>query len=178
MAHAVTMIVALTVKLGITERVRNALPETQTTRNAETKAKIVDLLKAGLAETKQCKNEQQLQARKWKDYKGTHFYDGECALVSKRWLNRVDEDASGLTFEEWDPTENVDSLQMPVAMKINSSELRAAGFTLREVFLPELEAAARCWSTRGAGIRQLEGMGPRRFILSVDDDIEFRSRCE
>jgi len=55
MAHAVTMIVALTVKLGITERVRNALPET----DAETNAKIVDLLKAGLAETKHCTNEQQ-----------------------------------------------------------------------------------------------------------------------
>jgi len=67
---------------------------------------------------------------------------------------------------------------MPVAMIINSSELRAAGFTLWEVLLPKLEAAARRRSTSGAGIRQLEGMGPRRFILSVDDDIEFRSQCE
>jgi hypothetical protein len=41
----------------------------------------------------------------------------------------VDEDASGLTFEEWDPTENADSSQMPVVMIINSNELRAAGFT-------------------------------------------------
>ena len=51
MAHAVTMIVALTVKLGITDRVRNALPETKSTRDAKTSTKIV-LLKAGLAETK------------------------------------------------------------------------------------------------------------------------------
>ena len=36
----------------------------------------------------------------------------------------------------------------------------------------------RCRSTRGAGIRQIEGMGPKRFILSVDDDAEFKSRCE
>jgi len=178
MAHAVTMIVALTVKLGITERVRNALPETQTTCDAWTNAKIVDLLKAGLAETKQCKNEQQLQACKWEDYKGTPLYDGERALVIKRWLNRVNEDASGLTFEEWDPTENVDSSQMPVAMIINSGELRGAGFTLWEIFPPELEAAARRRSTRGAGICQLESMGPKHFILSVDDDTEFRSRCE
>jgi len=71
--------------------------------------------------------------------------------VIKRWLNRVDEDASGLTFEEWDPTENFDSSQMPVAMIINSSELRAAGFTLQEVFPLELEAAARHRCTRGAG---------------------------
>jgi len=88
--------------------------------------------------------------------------------VIKR-LNRVDEDASGLTFEEWDPTENVDSVQMPVTMMINSSELRAAGFTLQEVFPLELEAVARRRSTRGTGIRQLEGMGPKRFILSADN---------
>jgi len=125
-----------------------------------------------------CENEFNLQARKWEAYKGTRFYECERALVIKRWLNRVDEDASGLTFEEWDPTEIVDSSQMPVAMNINSSELRAASFTLREVFPPVLETAARCRSTHGAGIRQFEGMGPKRFILSVDDDTEFRSRCE
>ena len=79
---------------------------------------------------------------------------------------------------EWDSTENVDSSQMPVAMIINSSELRAAGFTLREMLPPELETAARRRSTRGAGIRQLEDMGPKRFIMSVDDDTEFMSRCE
>ena len=91
----------------------------------------------------------------------------------------MDEDASGLTLEEWDPTENVDSSQMPVAIIINSSKLRAAGLTLQELrFSPELETAARRRSTRGAGICQLEGMGPKRFIVSVDDDAEFRSRCE
>jgi len=54
-----------------------------------------------------------MQARKWDDYKGTRFCDGERALVIKRWFNSVDEDAWSLTFEELDPTENVDSLQMP-----------------------------------------------------------------
>jgi len=43
------MIVALTVKLGITEHVRNALPEMQTTRDTETNAKIVDFMKAGVS---------------------------------------------------------------------------------------------------------------------------------
>ena len=94
------------------------------------------------------------------------FYNGECGLVIKRWLNRVDEIASGLTFGEGDPTENVESSQMPVAMIINSSELRVPGFTLREVFPPELEAAARCRSTRGAGIRQLEGIDhPKKMCV-------------
>jgi len=78
-----------------------------------------------------CEKDFKLQPCKCQDYKSTRFYDGERALVEKRWLNRVDEDASGLTFEEWDPTENVDPSQKPVVMIINSSELRAAGFTLR-----------------------------------------------
>ena len=85
----------------------------------------------------------------------------------------MEEDASGLTFQEWTP--DVDTSRPPVFMLINSSELRAAGFKLREV----LEAAARGGlRTRGAGLRSLEGMGPKRFVLSVDDDTEFRSRCE
>ena len=28
------------------------------------------------------------------------------------------------------------------------------------------------------GLRRLQGMGPQRFLLHVDDDTEFRSRCE
>ena len=65
------------------------------------------------------------------------------------------------------------------SMIINSSELRAAGFSLRELLPPELEAAARGgMRTRGAGLRELQGMGPTRFVLSADDDNEHRSRCE
>ena len=84
------------------------------------------------------------------------------------------EDALDLTFEEWDATdsENVNSSQMPLAMIINSSELRAAGFTLQKVLPPKLEAATCRRCTRGVGIRQREGMGPTRFMSSVDADIE------
>jgi len=55
-------------------------------------------------------------------------------------------------------------------------ELRPAVFTLREVIPPE--AMARCKDTHGAGIRHLEGAGPTRLILSVDNDTGCRSRCE
>jgi hypothetical protein len=87
----------------------------------------------------------------------------------------VEEDASGLTFQEWTP--DIDTSRPPVVMLINSSELRAAGFKLKEVFPPALETTTRV-HTRGAGLRSLEGMGPKRFVLSVDDDNEFRSHCE
>ena len=85
-------------------------------------------------------------------YKGTRFYNGDCALRVKRWLHRVDENALGLTVEKWDPINDIDDLQTPVPMIINSSKLRGAGFHLQEVIPPALEVAARSGRcTRGAG---------------------------
>ena len=70
----------------------------------------------------------------------------------------MEDDASGLTFQEWTP--DVDTSRSTVAMIVNSSELRAAGFNLKEVLRPALEATARGGlRTRGAGLRSLEGMG-------------------
>jgi len=47
-------------------------------------------------------------------------------------------------------------------------------FTLRDVIPQALEAAA-CNGRRryGAGLRQLQGMGPSKFVLSVDKHNEF-----
>ena len=87
-----------------------------------------------------CAKQFNLEHRKWEDYGGTRFYNKDRALVIKRWLNRVEEDASGLTFQEW--TSDVDTSHPPVDILINSSELRATGFNLKEVLPPALEAAA------------------------------------
>ena len=58
------------------------------------------------------------------------------------------------------------------------SRSTGAGFNLQEVIPPALEAAARSGRrTRGAGVRQVEGMGRKRFV-SADDDNDLRSRCE
>ena len=78
-----------------------------------------------------CVKQFNLDHRKREDYRGTRFYNKECALVIKRWLNRVEEDPSGLTFQEWTP--DVDTSQTPLTMLINSIDLRAAGFKLKEV---------------------------------------------
>ncbi len=124
-----------------------------------------------------CEKKFNLSHWKWEDYRGTRFHTGDYALAIKRWINRVEEDESGLTFQEWTP--DVDTSRPPVAILINSSELRAAGFKIKEVIPPTLEAATRgVLRTRGAVLRSLEGMGPKRVVLSVDDDTEFRSRCE
>jgi hypothetical protein len=71
-----------------------------------------------------------------------------------------------------------DSRSVTVTCDYND-KLRAAGFKVKEVLPATLEADARggLW-TQGAGLRSLEDMDPRRFVLSVDDDTEFRSRCE
>ncbi len=65
-------------------------------------------------------------------------------------------------------------------MIVNSSELRAAGFDLREVIPLQLEEAERGGQRRtsGTALKQIHGMGTRRYVLSMDNDNEFRSRCE
>jgi hypothetical protein len=45
-------------------------------------------------------------------HRDTHFYKGDCPLVIKWFLNRVEEDVSGLTFQEW--TSDVDTSRPPV----------------------------------------------------------------
>ena len=60
-ALAVKIIVGLIRKLNLTESVSEALTPIATKREVETNAKIVMLMKAGLAETKHCRTEQQRQ---------------------------------------------------------------------------------------------------------------------
>ena len=104
-----------------------------------------------------CEKKFNLARCSWEDYKGTRFYTGQQVLVVVCWLNRVEENASGLTLDEWDLAQDADVSQPPVATLINSLELQAAGFTMREVISPALKAAARCGMRRyRAGLRQLE----------------------
>jgi hypothetical protein len=119
-----------------------------------------------------------LVSRKYEEYKGVRFWNGDCALVVDVWLHRVDEDVSGLTFEEWDPSADTDASEAPVAMIVNTSELHTAGFDLREVIPLQLEAARGGHRTRGEALEQIHGMGTRRYVLSVHNDNKFRSRCE
>jgi hypothetical protein len=110
-----------------------------------------------------------LGTHKYEEYKGVRFGNGDCALVVDVWLHRVDEDASGLTFEEWDPSADTDVSETPVAMIVNSSELLTAGFDLREVIPLQLEEAARgVRRTRGAVLKQIHDMGTRRYRGKID----------
>jgi len=108
-----------------------------------------------------CEKKFNFSRRSWEDYKGTQFHNGQQALVVERWLNRVEEDASGLFFEEWNPTQNADASQPPVAMLINSLELCAAGFTLREMISSSARSigARRQVQVRG-GSAPTSGYGP------------------
>jgi hypothetical protein len=74
-----------------------------------------------------------LVTHKYEEYQGLCFGNGDWALVVDVWLHRLDEDISGLTFEEWDPSADTDSSETPVAMIVNSSELCVTCFDLREV---------------------------------------------
>ena len=118
--------------LGLTELVSDALGNRKQ-KEAETNAKIVDLLKHALDETKNCRNEQQrvefhialacvMPAR---ETQGTNngwiarIMDGlHGTLVVELWLHRVADDLSGLTFQEWDPSAGTDDTSAPVAMLV------------------------------------------------------------
>ncbi len=86
---------------------------------------------------------------------------------------------SGLTFQEWEPSAGSDDTSAPVAILVNSSELRAADFPLTEVRPFQLDSVTRgVRRARGAAVRNLQGVGNSTFVLSVENDNEFRSRCE
>ena len=74
----------------------------------------------------------ELQDRKWEEYKGIRYSDGDSSLVVDLWLHRVAEDLSGLTFQEWDPSAGSDDTSAPVAMHVNSSELAPRTFPSRK----------------------------------------------
>jgi hypothetical protein len=60
----------------------------------------------------------------------------------------------------------------PVVMLVNSSDLRSVDFPLPEVRPLHLRR------TRGAAVRKVQGVGNSTFVLSVENDNDFRSRCE
>jgi hypothetical protein len=74
------------------------------------------------------------------EYKGTRYSHGDSVLVVELWLHRVADDTSGITFQEWDPSAGTDDTSVPVAMLVNSSELRVTDFPLAEVRPLHLDA--------------------------------------
>ena len=61
------------------------------------------------------------------------FLQRQLSLVVDVWFHRVDKDVSGLTFEEWDPSVDIDVSQTPVTMIVNSSDLCVVDFDLRVI---------------------------------------------
>ncbi len=75
----------------------------------------------------------EFQVHKWEEYKVTRYSDGDNVLVVELWLHRVDDDLSGLTFQEWDPSAGSDGTSAPLVMLVKSNERRTADFPLTEV---------------------------------------------
>ena len=137
-----------------------------------------------------------LARRSWVDFEGVRFYDGESALVVKKWLHRMEADGSGLTFVEWDPQEeDLDQGSQLAAMIVNSSELRGvwevsknptAASNFREVLPPVLAEVSRR-PQRGAAVKSGYSRAecekdddesePRKFLMSERLDSVNRERC-
>ena len=74
---------------------------------------------------------------------------------------------------------DTDNASAPVIMLVNSSELRSTDFHLAEVIPLELETVTRGdRRTFGEAERNLQAMGTCMFVLSMENDNDFRSQCE
>jgi hypothetical protein len=93
------------------------------TRVTEWVTKTLPLAKPGVWGCVQART----QHRKCEDYRGTHFYNKDSALVIKRWINRVE-----------------DQLQ-----RVACLWFQAQGSVSFEVFPPALEADARIHARSG-----------------------------
>ena len=121
----------------------------------------------------------ELQTRKWEEYKDTRYSSGDRTLVVELWLLWVPDDLSGLTFQEWDPTTGTDDVSVPVTMVVNSSEMSTEDFHLEKVRTLQLDTVVHGdRRTHGVVVRKLQVVDNSTFVLSVEHDNDFRSRCE
>ena len=101
-----------------------------------------------------------------------------CTQVVKRWFHRADDDASGCTFIEWDPTKEAAPGVPPAALLFNSCKLRGVFTELqfKALLPPALEGAGRM-RTRGASLREVKGVGKVRHLLCPNKDNDTRHTC-
>jgi len=116
--------------------------------------------------------------RSWKEHKGIRFYDGESALVVRRWFHRTDDDATGCTFVEQDLQRHAAPGAPPVAMLVSSTRLRGifGSEHFKQIMPPALDLVSARLRRSGAGVNALEGVGKVRFALNADKDSEMRDR--
>ena len=77
------------------------------------------------------------------------------------------------------PSSGTDDESSPVEILVNSNDLCDTDFHLVEVRSLQLDSVARGGRrTRGAAVRKLQVVGNSTFVLSVENDNDFRSRCE
>ena len=131
------------------------------------------------------------------------FSNGEKALCVKRWLNRTAADSSGLTFENWNPSEDeLDPNAQPAFMIVNSSEVRGiatlghgggAKAELQEVLPAPLQGVAvsgpaggrissrlrnRSASVQNVSPASSPALDACTYALRPDIDNTWRERCE
>ena len=119
-----------------------------------------------------------LAPRKSEEYKGFLFYNGNSAIVVKRWFHRVDDDASGRTFVEYNPATMGKKGAPPVELLFNSCKLRGvfSAEKFKALVPPALEGAGRT-RTRGAAVRELQGVSEVRHLLAQETDDDVRHVC-
>ncbi len=182
-ALAGDIIVALIKTLGLTELVSDALASRKH-KEAETNAKIVDLFKEALDEIKNCRTEQQrvefhialacvMPPREAQGSK-TGWIKPICdRLGLKRGKRSEKNGARAYASEQAVETRAIFNKDR----ELLAQPVKVGDMVLSKGQLCELTAIGEglCGNT---ALKQIHGMGTRRYALSVDNDNEFRSRCE
>ena len=127
-----------------------------------------------------------LAPRKWVEYKGVRFYNGDMALVVKRWLHRVETDASALSFIEWDETMEKAPDAPTAGMIVNSSELRTVqghqknDFVLQPINPPRFRAKTVRSKKKSSLDAQPQVVYPanQKWALKSEIDMDTRAVCE
>jgi hypothetical protein len=104
---------------------------------------------------------------------------GENEVIIGTWEITIRREHVCKTFQEWDPSSGSDDTSSPVSMIVSLSDLRDTDFPLTEVRPLQLDTVAHGdGRTSGASVRKFQGVGNITFVLSVENNNDFRSRCE
>jgi hypothetical protein len=183
-ALAVVILVALINALGLTELVSDDLGSRKQ-KETETNAKIVDLLKYALDETKNYRTEQQrfefhialaCVMPPW-ETQGTN--NGWITRICERLGLKRDNRSQKNGGRPYASDQTVDvRAQFNKDVEVLQQPLKVGDRVLSDGDLCGLTQILGDRRTCDTVVRKLQGVGYSTFVLSVENDNDFRSRCE
>ena len=117
----------------------------------------------------------ELQTRKWEEYKDTRYYDGDKALVESSTTipNPIQPQLLMICQDSRFRSGTPQWVMTMQVLRWQCSSTRASCAEVRSLQLDSVTRGGR--RTRGAAVRKLQVVGNSTFVLSVENDNDFRS---